>query len=241
MLKNLQPIASSKTPKYRELVHAAIKDAILNGSFEPGHPLVEEQIAHELMVSRTPVREALAILEHEQLIAPRGGRGLFVREMTRAEFVERFVANEAVEPYLARRAALLATEAQLEEMAVAIHRGKSAAASNDIPGLLQSGREFHHLVGHAAQNAVLAQFAVRNEERTDLYLLSDKKILDVGVMEASNGEHEAILHAIAAHDPEAAARLVIYHAQSVRERFSAFFNGPDDDCVAPAIAVKAVT
>jgi DNA-binding GntR family transcriptional regulator len=69
----------------------------------------------------------------------------------------------------------------------------------------------------------LTQFVSGNEERTDLYLLSYEKAVDVPGMRASNREHEAILHALAEGDPEAAVRLVIYHSQSVRERLAMLF------------------
>ena len=102
-----------RTPTYRESVYAAIKDAILSGQLAVNQPLVEEQLAASLNISRTPVREALAVLQHEGFIGPSVGRGLYVLSLTHAEFVELFMANEVIEPYLARRAARLATAEQL--------------------------------------------------------------------------------------------------------------------------------
>lgn len=226
----LQPITISKTPRYREAAYTTIKEAILLGWLEPEQPLIEEQLASSLNISRTPVREALAILEHEGLIGPRGGRGLYVRKLTRAEFLEMFAANETVEPHLARRAARLATKTQLEQIKEAVERGQQGAAKMDIPGFLRAGRDFHRYVGLAAGNAPLTNFVVGNEERTDLYLLSYRKDIDVSKMRASNREHEAIFEAIAQRDPEAAARLVIYHSQSLRERFATLFSTqPEED------------
>lgn len=224
----LHPVFVPKAPRFREAAYTAIKEAILLGQFEPGQALVEEQIAEALTISRTPVREALALLEHENLIAPRNGRRLYVRELTREEFESMFVANETVEPFLVRHAALRATEAQLEAIHAAIGRGKQSAAAADIAGALRSGRDFHRLVGKTSGNAPLTEFVARNEERTDLYLLSYAKVVDVPGMNASNREHEAIFHAIAGHDPETAARLVIYHCQAVRERLSALFSSAQE-------------
>jgi DNA-binding GntR family transcriptional regulator len=222
MLKPL-PVAQ-RAPGYREAAYQAIKDAILSGSLEYGQSLIEEDIAARLQVSRTPVREALSILQHEGLIAPRSGRGFFVRPLTHEEFVDMFVANEVVEPYLARRAALMATESQIDEMKEAIKRGEQAAADNNLPGILRSGRDFHRAVGIAAGNEALIRFVVGNEERTDLYILSYNKGVDMAWMSPSNQEHAMICQAIAKHDPEAAARLVTYHSQSVRTRFIPLFN-----------------
>jgi DNA-binding GntR family transcriptional regulator len=222
----LRPVMIGKAPRYREIAYAAIKEAILAGQIGPNQPLVEEQVAASLTISRTPVREALAILEHEGLIAPRNGRGLYVCSMTRAEFVAIFVANETVEPHLVRRAALQATPAQLDGLAGTIARARQSAVDHDGAGFLRASRDFHRLVGESSGNIPLTEFVLRNEERTDMFLISSGTVIGVANMEASNREHAAILGALAERDPEAAARLVIYHAQSLRERFAEHFNGP---------------
>ena len=220
----LQPVTISRAPRYREAAYTAIKDAILLGQFGPNQSLIEEQLAARLAISRTPVREALAILEHEGLIGSRGGRGLYVCTVTRQEFVAMFVANEAVEPFLTRQAAINSSDAQLDELAATLERANVSVAENDVVGFLRASRTFHRLVGAAAGNPPLTEFVVRNEERTDMYLLAAGKAVDPHTMEASNREHAAILAAVKARDPEAAARLTIYHAQSLRVRLGDLFS-----------------
>ncbi len=224
MITSLQPVITSRGPRYRELAYAAIKDAILLGQIGPNQPLVEEQLAAMLDISRTPVREALALLEHEGLIGSRGGRGLYVGTVTREQFVEMFVANEAVEPFLVRQAALNASEEQLAELVSTLKQAEASVVMSDVAGFLRASRTFHRLVGVAAGNAPLTEFVVRNEERTDMYLLSTGTALEPHTMEASNREHGAILGALQERDPEAAARLTIYHAQSLRVRLADLFS-----------------
>jgi DNA-binding GntR family transcriptional regulator len=219
----------SKAPRYRETIYAAVKEAILSGQLIPNQPLVEEQLAATLSVSRTPVREALALLEHEGFIGPRNGRGLFVQAVTHKEFMEMFIANEAVEPYLARRAALLATPSQLAAIEEAVNLARQCSLQLDTAGFLRASREFHRLVGEAAGNRPLAEFVVQNEERTDMYLINYGKVVKQERMAASINEHRAILGALHDRDPEAAERLVIYHAQSLRERFTELFNEDVED------------
>jgi DNA-binding GntR family transcriptional regulator len=214
----------TKGPKYREAVYTAIKEAILAGELALNQPLIEEQLATSLQISRTPVREALAILHHEAFIGPRAGRGLYVRQITHAEFVEMFVANEVIEPYLARRAALLASDEGLQAIYEAIQRGKACVEAHDAAGFLRASRDFHRRLGEAAGNIILTEFVLSNEERTDMYLLNSGKVIDEEKMRASLREHEAIYETLAQHDPEAAERRVIYHAQSLRERFADLFN-----------------
>lgn len=214
-----------RAPRFREAAYTAIKEAILDARLSGDEPLVEERIAAALGISRTPVREALAILEHEGLIVARPGKGLFIRELSREEFFDMFSANEVIEPYLASRAALLATEEHLAALRKAIDHGVEAAQSVNLNHFLQSGREFHHWMAVATGNTSLRDFVVRNEEQTDLYLLSlgDPALISAGSMQTSNREHQDILDAIRQRDPAAAARFVIVHAQSLRTRWASMF------------------
>lgn len=223
---DLQPFEKALT--FREAAYHAIKHAILAGQLEPGKPLVEERLAAMLKISRTPVREALAILEHEGLIAPIYRRGLFVCQLSRAQVIELFTANEAVEPVLARRAAFYASPEQLIAIESAISDGESCVERLDVANFLRSGRMFHAGIGLAAANPTLAQLVQRNEERVDLFVISYGKRIDAEMMRASNREHQAIYQAICDRDPDAAARLAIYHAQSIRERFAALANDESD-------------
>ncbi len=229
MTEALGPVVLPRQRSYREAVYRAIKEAILAGRLRHGHPLVEDELAADLNVSRTPVREALAILEHEGLIEPRGRKGFQVRRLSREEFVTMFVANEVVEPYLARKAALLATDEQLAAMRDAIELGERASSDDDIQGVLRSGRGFHRAMGKASGNASLTEYVARNEERTDLYLMSSDQVHGVSQLSPSVREHQAIYEAIRQHDPEAAARLVVYHSQSVRERLAPLFGHDEHD------------
>jgi DNA-binding GntR family transcriptional regulator len=219
---SLQPIERN-APRYRELAYQAIKEAILSGELAAARSLVEEQLAEKLAISRTPVREALAILEHERLIGPRGGRGLYVRPVSRDEFIEAFEANEVVSPGLVRRAAQLISEEQVFILDELLHRSRYYASAGDVTQFLQTSREFHRRLGEAAENQPLADFILHNEERINLYLLSVKNVLTVEKMLASVEQYREILAAVARREAEEAARLVIYHAQSVRERFRELF------------------
>ena len=222
-IQPVQNLQIERGPTYREVAYGMIKDAILAGQLEPGQPLIEEKLAGLLQISRTPVREALAILEHEGLITSFYKRGLYVHTVTRAEFLELFAANESVEPAMARRAAISASAAHLAEMEAIIQAGVACSESGDSAGFLRSGRTFHRLFGVASGNLPLAQFVERNEERVDLYLMSYGKTLGSAEMQAATREHAAIFRAISQRDADAAARLVVYHAQLTRDRWAELF------------------
>ena len=131
----LTAVSRQRAPRFREAAYSAIKESILNGNVEAGEPLIEERIAAALEMSRTPVREALAILEHEGLLAARAGRGLFIRELSREEFLDLFTANEVVEPYLAQKAAVVATDNDIERLEQTIEIGRRAVESLSVHGI----------------------------------------------------------------------------------------------------------
>lgn len=88
-----------------------ISEALLAGDIEPGSRLVMDQLAQQLDISRTPVRDALLRLEREGMIQPTGRRGYVVRELQSVDSLHLYQAREAVECYAARRAAEIGTDA----------------------------------------------------------------------------------------------------------------------------------
>ena len=225
---HLRPVVAQKV-KYREAAYTAIKAAILAGELPFEQPLVEEQLAAQLQISRTPVREALAILEHEGLIGPGAGRGLYIHAAPRDVFAALFAANEVVAAYLVRRATYWATEELLRLLEETLSRNRYYADRADLPHFLETGREFWRHVGMAAENPPLTDFIVNNAERADLYLLAHLLWLDGKAMQDSSREYTAILEALIKRDPDETARLVAYHAQSLRARLPAVFEAAPGD------------
>lgn len=88
-----------------------ISEALLAGAIEPGSRLVMDQLAEQLDISRTPVRDALLRLEREGMVEPSGRRGYVVRELIGADSTHLYEAREAVECYAAARAAGLGQDA----------------------------------------------------------------------------------------------------------------------------------
>src|SRR5215468_8309890 len=96
-----------------------LRDAIFHGSFKPGEPLREEQLAASLDVSRGPVREALVQLEREGLVIVRRHRGATVARLSRLDAEEVYSLRLALERLAVQRAVRSATEADfaaLEEV-----------------------------------------------------------------------------------------------------------------------------
>jgi DNA-binding GntR family transcriptional regulator len=212
-----------KDERYREFAYRAIKRAILSGQLEVEKPLIEENLADMLRISRTPVREALIILEHEGLIGPRHGRGLYVRPITRQDFVEIYHANEIVTLEVMRRAARLITEEQIHAMGEDVSRAIFYASQGELPGFLLARRQLLRRLGDAAENNPLVNFMLNNQERLDIFLLNKRDTIAMDHIQVMAHQQEFILSALVHRDPDEVARLVNYHAQWMREQFSSFF------------------
>lgn len=212
--------------RLREVAYRAIKESILRGLLGPELPLAEERLAAVLEISRTPVREALVILEHEGLIESIAHKGLYVKAVTAGEFLEMAEAIALIEPELARRAAQNAGEpaaaAGLAAMTAAMARARAAIPGN-VAGLLAACRDFQREMGRCADNAYLTALLLNVEERADLYLITRWRALPEARMRAAVADREAMLDAILAGDVERAAGAALAHGRSVGPRWQDLF------------------
>lgn len=209
-----------RSARLREVAYHAIKDAILNGTVGPDAPLVEERLALILQISRTPVREALAILEHEGLIESLPYKGMFVREVTLEEFLLMYQTVEVIEPALARLAAERVQDRDIAELGNLLSAAERRAP-DDVVGFLAACREFQRHVGRCAENPYLTSMLLSIEEHSDLYLLhvNAQQPLDPDKMRAAIRDRRTILDALAERNPEGAARMAQDHAEAVRARW----------------------
>lgn len=116
-----------RTTTLADSAYRRISDALLAGTIEPGSRLVMDQLASELDISRTPVRDALLRLEREGMIEPTGRRGYVVRAMGADDSLHLYEARESVECFAARRAAMMGAPA-LDRIRAAV----DAAAGTDL-------------------------------------------------------------------------------------------------------------
>jgi DNA-binding GntR family transcriptional regulator len=145
----------TSTLRVRDELHAAI----LSGSLKPGERLRAEALAQRFGTSRTPIREALLVLEAEGLVEVEPHRGAVVREFDADDLRELYELRAVIEPVAAARAArrirapALARLRELCDLAEA-HEGDAAGA---IESLISLNEEFHGVILEAAGSARLSQ------------------------------------------------------------------------------------
>lgn len=196
-----------------ERAYGHLKRGILDRSYPGGSVVTEGEVAEDVGVSRTPVREALLRLQAEGLVHLQTKRGALVLAVTAAEARDVLEARELVESWAAPRA--LAARDRLLPIATGhVEAMRAARAAGDAPALVEADRAFHEAVVEAAGNEVLAR----------LYSsLRDRQLrMGVATMEMSSerqdravAEHERLLAALVAGD-ERFVSLTTEHVHTAR-------------------------
>jgi DNA-binding GntR family transcriptional regulator len=178
-----------------------LRDEIIQGKMRPNERLIAADLAERLNTSRTPIREALQLLEAEQLVVA-AKRGYVVREHTKEEIVEIYEVRAALEGMAARLAAQkTGTSAYREIEAIGAHRD-SLITSNDRKIIVDLNDEFHAAIFAACGNSRLDRINRSNSQHffnyriSELYTKEETKISIKG--------HALILKAIKNHDADQA-------------------------------------
>ncbi len=146
----LKPIVSELDSQVREKVHEKLREAILRGHLKPGERLIERKLAGQLGVSRTPVREALRILELEGLVSHLPRIGAVVAQVNDMEVYEVYRIRVVLEGLAARMAAERIEPDQLARLAELLTSMEELAAKDDLEGLEKAHREFNDTIYRAA-------------------------------------------------------------------------------------------
>jgi DNA-binding GntR family transcriptional regulator len=198
-----------------ETVADALREAILDGGLPPGAWLREAEVARELKVSRTPVRDAFRILASEGLVNINANQGVLVAPMTSDDILELYVMREALEALAAKLAARRAPQRCFDEFSTLIPRMKEVGDSGDHTMLSKLNFQFHAIVRDAAGNRYLerALSQVQNAARR----FPDPTLGLPGRVDESVAEHVALANAISQGDAVKAEQLAMEHMRHLSE------------------------
>ena len=186
----------------RELIH----NRVLGG----GHVIIEQRLAEELGVSRTPLREALQHLEGEGMVEKGSGRSFTVRKVDFHEYLQSFKVRMLLEPEAALLAAPRAPAEAIEEVKAEIEALRSMPGEH-TKAHWDSDDRLHRLIGSHCGNAVLFDTIERLRVTTRLY-----EIEDVRQRVAKDlAQHLAIVEALAARNGLAARKAMQLHLRSL--------------------------
>ncbi|MEQ8707678.1 MAG: GntR family transcriptional regulator [Rhodospirillales bacterium] len=190
-------------------------EAILSGELAPGQRLTEADLAERFGVSRTPVREALSLLESDGLLEQSGRRGLCIRQLDHRAETELYLYRETLEGMAAALCARHISGSETEALRELLERERDSL--DDSAEIVRINRLFHQQISRGSQNRYLADALKRTAIQTTLLGASTLNVTDRRA--TAYAEHMALFAAIEARDETTARRLGEEHVRSAhRER-----------------------
>jgi DNA-binding GntR family transcriptional regulator len=194
-------------------VYEQLRDEILSGLLAPGAQLVEARIAADVGVSKTPVREALIRLQRDGLVEIQPYRGARVIDPVPDDIREILEFRLVLECHVARDLARRQPPEDLERLERTIAEGRNALAGDDSSRVHAALTEFSDILAEASGNRRLGK--ALGELRTILLLIGNTSLRSPGRAARSLAEHERIVAAIRAGDPNEAAIATEAHIRSI--------------------------
>lgn len=194
---------------YRE-----IRQAILDGQLAPGARLSVPELAAQLGVSRSPIREALLLLEREGLATSSHNRGAVVATPDGQDLRDLYDVREVLEGLVARQAAERATEDDRAALAELWQQHEDAVAAGDLQRHMSTDLQFHQRLREAARNprAIAVLDRLSDQIRLALYATAAQP----GNPEQALREHRTVLDAVLDGDPDRAERLARDHVARIK-------------------------
>jgi DNA-binding GntR family transcriptional regulator len=189
----------------RDQAYARLRDAILDGTLEPGEQLKDAELAKGLGLSRTPIREALARLEEYGLVETKPQRHTRVAPLSARDARDAFTVYAALEALAASLGVPRLTADDLETMRAANRDFADALAAADVDAAIAADDRFHAVLVQAAANREIARSLerllpkLRRLERARFGSLAGRRSVE---------QHERIIALCAAGDPERVAEAI---------------------------------
>ena len=216
----LSPRSLQRNQSLQEQAYQALRAAILSGELAPGQRLVETHLAEKLHVSRTPIREAIRQLQHEDLVTIDPNNALRVATFSLTDAVQLYDCRIALEQLAVAGACQNATDSQLQDLnlmvmqAQKLVKGKSSQLTNFQ--LLDLDYRFHRLLAESSGNLWLRSLLDQVFDKMMLLRIQtiqkNRDVLEIRT------EHQRIYEAVAARDAEAAIKVIKDHLIAAKER-----------------------
>jgi DNA-binding GntR family transcriptional regulator len=206
---------ASSASSLTDRAYTTIRRAILGSELLPGQPLIEAQLARELKISKTPVREALQRLASEELIVLDRFRGASVRSVNADVMRDLFEVRTLLEPAAVLQAVPRLGPEQLGRMDGLLQDVETALADDDLVTVALTNRSFHRMFIDNATNAYLRSVLIRVQDQVHVTSVVAWMAIDVCARE--HDDHVLILDAARAGDAARASALMATHIATFKE------------------------
>ncbi|WP_291746761.1 GntR family transcriptional regulator [Bauldia sp.] len=188
--------------------YGQIRRAILQGDFAPGSRLSQVKIATALGLSRTPVREALRMIEKEGLVTSSHGRQVVITPTSMADLDELYALRIKLDTTTVRTTVPLLTDADLEEMQACLDTMVANEAPDCFDAFDEAHRQFHLIALRAAGPRHL-EYSARLNEHAERY--RRLYLFQASSYQQSKDEHAAIMEGCLDRDGDRVAHLLAEH------------------------------
>lgn len=202
-----------------ESAYLTIREMLVKQQINKGYPLIEAELAEQLNMSRTPVREALLRLQSDGLLERVTGKGLFVKVLNRDEVLGSYEYVESVESMICYLLAQNITPEGLQQLEKHLLDMEKAVAGNDFDNWAKADTLFHKALLENCSNP----FMVAGMEKTNILIRSVREGITRYVLdkEKSVRDHRAVYEAIKEGDPEKARAIWQKHICGIRNQLKA--------------------
>ena len=220
----------ARKPLHEEVAER-LRELITEGLLVAGSKLNERVLCGQLMVSRTPLREAFKLLAAQKLIDLSPNRGASVAVLTRADIEQLFELMASLEGLSGELAAQRISGSELTELNALHFEMLAAHARRDLPNYYRINRQIHELINRCARNKALSE--TYGSVNLRIQHLRFRSNFNTTKWDAAVNEHGLMLDALARHDANAMRAVLEQHLrhklQAVLDHFDAqaqVVNGP---------------
>lgn len=207
-------------------IFSVLHEKIIAGKVKAGEWLRQEDIATQLGVSMTPVREALDLLVSVGLAERVPYRGVRVPQPSAEEIIEAYAMRLLLESAGARAAALKRKQSQVAELKRILSRMKGLVSLSDMSTLRQLSRQFHRSAVAIGENSMLDRFYEMAMNAFPDWMLYEYLFRHPDLLASSLNdeyeEHMALVKAIEAGDPERAEACARAHIYTLKDQLASF-------------------
>ena len=193
----------------RDVVFNTLREAILKGELKPGERLMELQLAAKLGVSRTPIREAIRMLEQEGLAVTIPRKGAEVAKMTEKDMEDVLQIREALDELAAKIACEQISEEQLEELVATMHEFEESTKTDNVKKIAEADVKFHDIIYQSTGNPKLVNMV--NNLREQMYRYRVEYLKREEAHPQLIAEHAEIIEYISKGEKKAATDVMCKH------------------------------
>ncbi len=203
-----------KNTSLADQVFEQLERGIILGEYEQGSIVTEKEIADKLGVSRTPVREALNRLEHDNMIEETG-KGSKIIGISEKDIITIYRLREMLDGLCAVDVAENITDDELKQLSDILDYAEFCVARQDPDKIRECDNNFHEVLYRSSRNPVLYNILIPLHKKAARYRWLT--ISDPSRAQLSAQEHRQIFEALAKHDPEATRIAMVSHASRARQ------------------------